>query len=94
MAEKMTPKESVLRSKSSEERWHCVSDEYESSLSERFVPKKYKNLIQLGCNQFYGLGKRKKRTVYWQLQQMVPENILESGDKELLNKWLTLILCN
>ena len=38
----MTPKESVLRSKSSEERWHFISDEYESSLSEHFVPKNTK----------------------------------------------------
>ena len=40
----MTPKESVLRSKSSEERWHFISDEYESSLSECFVPKNTKAL--------------------------------------------------
>ena len=82
MAEKMTPKESVLRSKSSENHWNFVSDEYESSLSEHFVPKNAKTSTNWAVTKFMDWVKGRNRQFIGDSSKTVHENILESGDKE------------
>ena len=81
----MSPNESVLQNKSSEECWHFVSEEHESSLSDCVV----QNLHKLAVTNFMDWEGNKGQFI-GDSSILVSQNILVSGDKELLNNWLTL----
>ena len=78
--------------KENDHRWQVIDETRQATLSERFVPKNTATSTKWAVANLESWRTARNSKFVHQPDQLVPSDLLESGDKVVLNNWLCVFV--